>query len=138
MTRHWEHFSHQADVGIRGYGGTVGEAFQAAAEGMTAVVTDPGSVNPEFTIPITCHAADPELLLAAFLNAVIYEMATRNALFSRFSVTIEGASLHGEAAGESVDPARHHPAVEVKGATYTALKVAREGDGWVAQCVVDV
>jgi tRNA nucleotidyltransferase (CCA-adding enzyme) len=29
--------------------------------------------------------------------------------------------------------------VEVKGATYTALRVAQEADGaWVAQCVVDV
>jgi tRNA nucleotidyltransferase (CCA-adding enzyme) len=34
---------------------------------------------------------------------------------------------------------RHQPAVEVKGATYTALKVARDEQGrWVAQCVVDV
>lgn len=40
--------------------------------------------------------------------------------------------------GERVDPARHRPAVEVKGATYTELKVAREGELWVAQCVVDV
>jgi len=38
-----------------------------------------------------------------------------------------------------VDIARHRPAVEVKGATYTALRVAQEADGaWVAQCVVDV
>jgi tRNA nucleotidyltransferase (CCA-adding enzyme) len=37
-----------------------------------------------------------------------------------------------------VDAARHHPAVEVKGATYTTLRVAQEGDGWLAQTVVDV
>jgi tRNA nucleotidyltransferase (CCA-adding enzyme) len=33
---------------------------------------------------------------------------------------------------------RHHPAVEIKGATYTALRVAHEPAGWVAQTVVDV
>jgi SHS2 domain-containing protein len=38
-----------------------------------------------------------------------------------------------------VDPVRHEPAVEIKGATYTALRVERRLDGhWVAQCVVDV
>jgi SHS2 domain-containing protein len=38
-----------------------------------------------------------------------------------------------------VDVARHQPAVEIKGATYTELKVGRTDNGlWFAQCVVDV
>ena len=37
------------------------------------------------------------------------------------------------------DVARHEPAAEVKGATYTALAVEHRPDGrWLAQCVVDV
>jgi len=41
--------------------------------------------------------------------------------------------------GEPVDVARHAPACEPKGATYTALRVAHEADGsWSAGCVVDV
>jgi tRNA nucleotidyltransferase (CCA-adding enzyme) len=59
-------------------------------------------------------------------------------LFSRFVVRVEGTRLAGEAWGEKVDPARHRPAVEVKGATYTTLRVARENGVWVAQTVVDV
>ena len=47
-------------------------------------------------------------------------------------------SLSGEAWGEPVDMARHHPAVEVKGATFTTLLVAERDGGWVAQTVVDV
>jgi SHS2 domain-containing protein len=35
--------------------------------------------------------------------------------------------------------ARHQPAVEVKGATYTNLLVTHTPDAsWLAQCVVDV
>jgi SHS2 domain-containing protein len=37
-----------------------------------------------------------------------------------------------------VDIARHQPAVEIKGATYTSLRVAQEDGAWVAQTVVDV
>jgi SHS2 domain-containing protein len=37
-----------------------------------------------------------------------------------------------------VDPVRHEPAVEVKGATYTALRVQQTDGHWLAQCVVDV
>ena len=47
--------------------------------------------------------------------------------------------LRATAWGEPVVVARHRPAVEVKGATYTALCVARQPDGrWLAQTVVDV
>ena len=47
--------------------------------------------------------------------------------------------LRATAWGEPVVVARHRPAVEVKGATYTALCVARQPDGrCLAQTVVDV
>jgi len=65
-------------------------------------------------------------------------MATRRMLFSRFAVRLQGARLAAEAWGEPVDGARHQPAVEVKGATYTGLRVAPQDGGWVAQTVVDV
>lgn len=134
----WEHFVHGADVGIRGRGRTQAEAFAAAATALTAVVTDPGAVRPAETVDVDCAAGDPELLLVEWLDALIYAMAVRRMLFSRFEVEIADGALHARAAGEPLDRARHQPAVEVKGATLTALRVAREGDGWVAQCVVDV
>ena len=135
---HWEHFPHQADMGVRGHGATPAEAFEQAALALTAVIADPASVEPRTAVVVACDAPDAELLLADWLNRLVYEMATRRMLFSRFRVTLDGNRLAGEAWGEPVDPARHHPAVEVKGATYTALRVAREDGGWFAQTVVDV
>lgn len=61
-------------------------------------------------------------------------MASRRMLFSRFELTLDDTRLTATAWGESVDVARHRPAVEVKGATYTGLRVAREG-GAVARPV---
>ena len=125
-------------IGVRGFGASKAEAFEQAALAMTAVVTDLSAVEPREAIDIRCEAPDDELLLAEFLNVLIYEMATRKMLFSRVSVRIDGASLSGQAWGERVDVARHHPAVEIKGATYTALRVAHEGGRWLAQTIVDV
>lgn len=134
----WEHYEHGADIGVRGFGATPAEAFEQAAIALTAVVVDVSAVNELEKLKIDCQAPDLELLLAEWLNALIYEMSTRRMLFSRFEVRIEGERLSAEAWGEPVDVERHHPAVEVKGATYTTLRVAREGEGWVAQTVVDV
>lgn len=137
-TARWEHFPHEADMGVRGFGATVETAFEQAAIAMTAVITDPGTVSAEQSVSIHCEAPDPELLLVDWLNALIYEMATRKFLFSRFEVQLTQNVLDALAWGEQLDPEKHGPGVEIKGATYTALRVARTNGEWVAQCVVDV
>jgi tRNA nucleotidyltransferase (CCA-adding enzyme) len=135
----WEHYPHDADVGIRGYGTTCAIAFEQAALAMAAIVVDPRSVAASETVDVDCEAPDDELLLVDWLNALIYEMATRGLCFARFTVRLEDHRLHGRAFGEPVDSAKHEAGVELKGATYTDLRVAREPNGlWVAQCVVDV
>jgi len=136
---HWEHFRHEADVGVRGLAPTRAQAFEQAALAMAAVIADEGVVQAHEAVEIRISCPDPEILLTEWLNAIVYEMATRRMLFSRFQVRIDGKQLTGTAWGEAVDVTRHRPVVEVKGATLTELRVAQESDGtWVAQCVVDV
>jgi tRNA nucleotidyltransferase (CCA-adding enzyme) len=138
-TMRWEHFPHEADMGIRGIGSTRDEAFEQAALAMTAVITDPAQVNAVEMVEIARAAPDDELLLVDWLNALVYEMATRKLLFSRFEVRVKDHVLNARAWGEPMNTAKHRMAVEIKGATYTALRVAQESNGdWIAQCVVDV
>ncbi len=70
----WEHFSHDADIGVVGHGPTKAEAFRQAAIALTAVVTDPGTVMPKTPVEIECRAPNDEILLVEWLNALIYEM----------------------------------------------------------------
>jgi len=138
MHDHWEHYEHGADIGVRGIAGSKAAAFEQAALALTAVITEPQGVAAQETVQIRCEAPDDELLLADWLNALIYEMAVRRMLFGRFHVELDGTRLTAQAVGEPASVARHHPAVEVKGATYTTLRVAPVEGGWLAQTVVDV
>jgi SHS2 domain-containing protein len=133
-----EHFPHGADIGVRGIGPTREQAFEQAAMALTKAVTD-AAIAPKIMVEIDCAAPSDGLLLVDWLNRLIYEMAVRRMVFGRSAVTIADGRLHGRAWGETIDPARHAPAVEPKGATFTALKVERRPDGaWIAQCVIDV
>jgi tRNA nucleotidyltransferase (CCA-adding enzyme) len=134
----WEHFPHDADIGVAGVGPTKAAAFEQAALALTAVVTDPEGVRPTEAVSIECRAATDELLLVEWLNTLVYEMAVRHMVFGAYSVSIDGGTLRATACGEHVDVRRHEPAVEIKGATLTALQVVRDRSGWRAQCVVDV
>ena len=135
----WQHFPHGADMGVRGIGKSKAAAFEQAAIAVTALVTDPQSVDAETLVKIECHAPDDELLLVEWLNGIIYEMATRKMLFARFAVAIDGNRLSGMAWGEAIDLTRHDVAVEPKGATCTSLEVCQDEPGcWRAQCIIDV
>lgn len=139
VIKHWEHFSHEADIGVRGLAPTKEAAFEQAAIALTAVITDPQSLRPIDRVEIMCDAPDDGLLLVDWLNALVYEMATRRLLFGRFDVPLNEGHLRATAWGEPIDVERHRPVVEIKGATLTSLRVACETDGsWIAQCVVDV
>lgn len=139
MQAGWEHFPHGADIGIRGWGPTPSEAFEQAGLALTAVVVEPSGVQRDIAVDIARDAPTLDDLLVEWLNALIFEMATRQAVFGAFRVQIVNHHLQATAYGERLDPDRHEVAVEPKGATYTALRVARSpGDAWEAQCVIDV
>ncbi len=134
----WEHFHHQADIGVRGFGPTLDAAFEQAAKALTAVIST-SVIRPEKEYKIYCEADDLEALLVDWLNELIYHMATDNYLFGSFKVEITGTSLSGIIWGEPLNRTVHQPVVEVKAATYTELKVSsQDPQSWVAQCVVDV
>ena len=134
----WEHFPHDADIGIRGFGISINEAFEQAALAMTAVITNPNTIANNEMIEIVCEEPDEELLFVDWLNALVYEMATRNMLFGKYQVSVINGSLQGQAWGEKIDILKHEPIVEVKGATYTSLSVKQDDSSWIAQCVIDV
>lgn len=135
----WEHFPHLADMGVRGVGPSREAAFEQAGLALIAVIANPQTVAPREPVAISCEAPDDELLLVDWLNALVYEIATRKMLFGRLEVRIDGRRLAATAWGENISAGRHQPAVEVKGATYTALLVEESESGsWIAQCVVDV
>jgi len=135
----WEHFPHDADLGVRGFGATAAEAFVQTARALCAAIVDLTTVRCDGAIDIEREAPGLDLLLVDWLNAIVYEMAARRMIFAAFEVSLAGERLRGRALGEKISRERHAPAVEVKGATFTELEVCEDRPGlWRAQCVIDV
>lgn len=134
----WEHFPHGADIGVRGIGQNIQEAFEMGACALTSLVAEAKEVKKVETVDIRCQAPNVEILFFDWINALIYEMATRNMVFGSFDVHIQNNKLSAKVSGEGIDINKHTSTVEPKGATMTELKVAHQGDHWIAQCIVDV
>jgi len=139
MNPGYETFEHGADIGIRGIGRTLEEAFVNAAKALfSLMVVNLEEVRPERKVSLQAEGESLEELFLDWLNRLLAEAGIENLVFSEFGCSIKDLRLSGWAAGEPIDPSRHELGEEVKGATYTMLKVYQEGGFWIAQCVVDV
>ncbi|RKH11069.1 archease [Corallococcus praedator] len=135
---HWEHFTRDEQLGVRGVGHSMEQAFELTAQALCALVTDPKRVEAHEELEVSCHSADHDQLLADWLSAVVGAMAARRLRFQCFAVRLDGLNLFGHGFGERAGVERHGANVAVTGATFTGVSV-RQGPGgvWTAEALVD-
>ena len=135
----YETFEHTADLGLRVRAADLNQLFVEAAQALfSAIVDDLAAVEPMKCIDITLQGDDWGYLLFDWLNELLYRFDTEHLLFGKFEVRIKNETLQGAAWGEPLDPSRHSLAHEVKAITYHGLRVEKEGDGWLAEVIVDI
>ncbi|MCX8190551.1 MAG: archease [Candidatus Diapherotrites archaeon] len=126
----FEVFPHKADVGIRGYGSTIEEAFCEAAKAMFSVMVELDDVKAIGEVNIKIDAKSLEELFVSWLNELLSEAALEKSLFNEFRAKIRKVKgvliLEGSARGEAIDVKRHRLKTEVKGATYSGLRIIGE------------
>jgi len=136
--KEYETFEHEADVGVRGFGRTMEEAFQNGAKALFSVMVELDKVDPKKKVEINCEAPDSETLFVEWLNELLSTSDIKDIVFSEFEVKIDENKLSGFAYGEELDQEKHRPKIEVKAATYSQMKVYQEEDTWITQCIVDI
>jgi len=145
----YETFEHGADIGIRGYGKTLEEAFSSALKALAELLVEEPNwkelkLNEQASVRVEAEFLDE--LFVIFVNKVLGLFYEKKVLFLDFKGKIlkkeENYELKGKVFGVPYDPERFGYGVEVKGATFTMAKVEKtvreEEVLWVAQCVVDV
>jgi len=129
---------HTADVGIRGHGNTLEEAFLQTTFGLLDITGTfrPDRVGELHSIEVT--GRDLGAALVDWLSEVLYLQDSRDALIANVQV----GSVTETTAKGSVTVAERGEEEEVgtpvKAITYHQLKVARSGNGWETQVFVDI
>ena len=137
--RDFETFDHTADIGLIARGRTLEGLFANAAAGLVDLMVDPAGLREETPITVTVSAADPEALLVAWLNELLYLLDVRRFLPRRICVTaLSATTLKAELSGDTVDPARHVVRRMVKAATYHGLSLIRTNGVWEARVILDL
>jgi len=99
MQAYWELYEHGADIGVHGVGVDRQQAFVQAALALTGAICPPDKVAATRAVEFDCESPDIELLFVDWLNRLIFEMASRHMLFSRFELDLQPTQLHARAWG---------------------------------------
>ncbi len=135
----WEHFDVEADVGVRGWGATRGDAFAQATLGVFALLVAPDEVQERERREVRAQADAPEALLVAWIDECLYVheiegFVARSVEMLVCTDTLAHVVLHGE----PLDPERHRLGTVVKAATNHQVMVGVREGAHEAQIIVDV
>ena len=127
---------HTGEVELRLEAPTQAELFAEAGRALAELMLeDPAAREPDVQITVEVHARDREQLLLKWLNELVFQAETNKAVFTRLDVRkASDDQLRAELHGVSEPVLK----TAVKAATYHDLRVAREGDRWLARVVLDV
>lgn len=135
----YEILEHPADVGIEARGKTLAEAFAQAAEGLTFLMFDPGSVVVREGRRIELTASDVDQLLVRWLSEVLYLFDGCGFAPKRFDVQLPTReSLTATVQGEMFSASRHTARTDVKAVTYHLLHIQEAPDGCVVRVYMDI
>ena len=130
--RGFEFLEHTADQYVLAYGPDLKAAFEEAAKGLFATMTDLEAVRPEVAVELQVEGHDLKALLYNWLEALLVKFETESLLFRDFDVLeLSGGDgkpyrLRAVARGEPFDPERHPQHVGVKAITYHLMEIKQE------------
>ena len=91
------------------------------------------------TVEVDVEADAPDLLLAAWLNELLYQFEARQLLFADLEILELGDThLRARLTGERLDPDRHVMCGGVKAATLHQLSLQPRDGGWEGFVILDV
>ncbi len=136
----FEDLGHTADLGVRVRGASAEEALARLALALGTLLSGGGEVPVEREETLRV-AGGPGLAgsAVALLRELLFRFATERLV----PAAVEIVALTPDAAEARValgryDPSRHAEGVDVKAVTWHLARLEREGDGFVAQVVLDV
>jgi len=136
----FEDLGHTADLGVRVRGATAGEALARLALALGALLAGGGPVTPAAEVRIAVGGGPG---LSGTAVALLRELLFRFAAHGLIPAAVEVLRVD-EAGAEAVvrsgryDPALHGEGADVKAVTWHLARLEPEGEGWVAQVILDV
>ncbi len=142
-----EFLDHPADVYIRVTADTILDMYATAGKALFETMTATEALEPRVEREVGAEGYDMENLLYRWLEELLALYYTENIMCRDVFVDEiivrrvgdeEEYVIRGRCRGETFDPERHEPRVEVKAVTYSLMRIVKDEKGWLAEFVLDI
>ncbi|MEW6015284.1 MAG: archease [Candidatus Zixiibacteriota bacterium] len=130
-----------ADIGLVSSGSSPTEMLIDAALGLTALMVEPDDLRGDRSFEIDIAGDDPESLFYRWLSEIIFLKDAENFLLKNCAIKCEDTptwKVTGRLYGDNIDPSRQRLKIDIKAVTLYKLSVARIGDIWRGEVVLDL
>lgn len=130
-----------ADVAFEATGKNLEEAFAECALATFEVQTNTKKVKPKISKKVSIESEDKKSLLFDWISKLIYLRDIENMFFSKFDVKIkinDKLKLDAKVYGEKIDRKKHEIKIEVKGVSYTQMKIEEKSKECNIRVILDV
>jgi SHS2 domain-containing protein len=132
-----------ADIAFEATGRDLPELFKDAADAtMNVMIDNLEAIEPRETRHIELSNHQIDMLLFDFLQELIFFKDAERLLLRVRNIRIDEKDkkyfLETEAAGETLDAARHQQRADVKAVTLHNFSVEKENGGWRARVILDI
>jgi SHS2 domain-containing protein len=132
-----------ADIAFEATGRDLAKLFSDAADAtMNVMIDNLDAIEPRETREIELSNDKLDMLLFDFLQELIYFKDAERLLLRVRDAQINERDqkyfLKAEAAGETLDAARHHQRADVKAVTLHDFCIEKEDSGWKARVLLDI
>ena len=133
----FEELPHTADIKIRARARTLDALFSEVLNSLMQIMY--GKIRSDgITREIQLESPSRESLLTDFLSEVLFISEVEGLVFSHADVRIKRLILSAVLHGELFDRERHSGGTEVKGISYTGLRIRKDANGYMVDIVFDV
>lgn len=128
-----------ADLTVKSWGETLGEAFENAALAMFNAMTPLKAIEKTEMSTFTVEGDDLGSLLFNFLDELLYHHEVDLVVFSGFDIELDQKNnkLTAVCHGERFDLEKHSQGIAIKAVTFHNMRIEKEDNAWTILVVLD-
>jgi SHS2 domain-containing protein len=129
----------QSQLAVKVVGSSQADLFANSAYALFDVMTDVQKIEIKDRLPLEVEGVDRDDLMVNWMRELLYLYQGSGYLLKEFQIhEVKDTLVRADVCGEKIDPDRHEIRKEIGAVAYHQSRMAKTGNQWTAQLILEV
>jgi SHS2 domain-containing protein len=129
----------QSELAVKVVGSSQADLFANSAYALFDVMTDVEKIEIKDRLPLEVEGVDRDDLMVNWMRELLYLYQGSGYLLKEFQIhEVKDTLVKADVCGEKIDPDRHEIKKEIGAVAYHQSRMAKTGNQWTAQLILEV